>query len=195
MASCSLSSGGMLPSLCPDWDEMTIPEPPSPMILPNSSSKTAVPYRSTLRMVSTEAWEGETPAALIRFMTVPWPWACCTSLMIDSRDDKSTTSTLVSKPASSRVLAAVSAFIWLMSASTTCLPAPTRLAMACPMDPAPTSTTTSFLAMILPLSFIPLGGVRFTLIYKASVPGLGLYPPPPGASSDAAPTCTRSCCY
>src|SRR5271166_2832241 len=53
---------------------------------------------------------------------------------------------LTSKPALLRVFAAASAFSWRKSASTTCLPAPTRRAIAWPIDPAPITTITFVMA-------------------------------------------------
>jgi hypothetical protein len=40
---------------------MTTPAPPAAITSPNSSSRTAVPYRSTARITAGEAWLGETP--------------------------------------------------------------------------------------------------------------------------------------
>src|SRR4029453_8858567 len=55
---------------------------------------------------------------------------------------------LTSKPALLSVFAAASAFSWRKSASTTCLVALTRRAIAWPIDPAPTTTTTFVMAAI-----------------------------------------------
>ena len=49
---CSTVSGGRR---CPDCEAITTPEPPRAMTLPNSSSTSAVPYRSTLRIVAGDA--------------------------------------------------------------------------------------------------------------------------------------------
>jgi hypothetical protein len=48
----------------------------------------------------------------------------------DARDDTSTVVVLTSKPALPKASAAASAFAWCRSASTTCLPALTRRAIA-----------------------------------------------------------------
>jgi hypothetical protein len=81
-------------------------------------------------MVSGDAWDGETPAAWIRPQTSPNAAAFCASASTDARDDTSTVAVLTVKPALSSVFAAASALPVLRSASSTCLPAPTRRAMA-----------------------------------------------------------------
>lgn len=58
---------------------MTTPEPPRAMTFPNSSNTSAVPYRSTLRIVSGGACEGETPAAWMTPKTCPSLVAASTS--------------------------------------------------------------------------------------------------------------------
>jgi hypothetical protein len=71
------------------------------------------------------------------------PVADSTSVWTDARDDTSTVAVLTSNPASSMTWLAASAFSARRSASTTCLPALTRRAIAWPIDPAPMTTTTS----------------------------------------------------
>ena len=109
---------------------MTTPAPPGAMTLPNSSSTTAVPYRSTARIVSSGAWLGETPAAWMTPVMSPSAVAVSTSAWTDSREDTSTVVVLTSKPALRSTSAAASALAWRRSASTTCLPALTRRAIA-----------------------------------------------------------------
>ena len=58
---------------------MTTPAPPRAMTLPNSSSTSAVPYRSTARIVAGDAWLGETPAAWMMPVTSPNAVAVSTS--------------------------------------------------------------------------------------------------------------------
>ena len=109
---------------------MTTPAPPCAITFPNSSSTSAVPYRSTARIVAGEAWLGETPAAWISPVTSPSLVAVSTSACTDSRDETSTVLVLTSKPASRSTSAAASAFASFRSAKTTCLPALTRRAIA-----------------------------------------------------------------
>ena len=47
------------------WDAITTPALPRAITLPNASSTSAVPYRSTLRIVAGDACDGDTPAAWI----------------------------------------------------------------------------------------------------------------------------------
>jgi hypothetical protein len=63
VASALCCSAVSAPKRWPDWEAMTTPAPPLAITFPNSSSTTAVPYRSTARMVAGDACEGETPAA------------------------------------------------------------------------------------------------------------------------------------
>jgi len=109
---------------------MTTPAPPAAMTFPNSSSTTAVPYRSTARIAAGDAWLGETPAAWMTPVTSPSPAAVTTSACTDSREDTSTVAVLTSNPASRNTSAATSAFCWRRSANRTCLPALTRRAIA-----------------------------------------------------------------
>jgi len=109
---------------------MTTPAPPAAMTFPNSSSTTAVPYRSTARIAAGDAWLGETPAAWMTPVTSPSPVAVSTSACTDSREDTSTVAVLTSNPASLNTSAATSAFCWRRSANRTCLPALTRRAIA-----------------------------------------------------------------
>jgi hypothetical protein len=89
---------------------MTTPEPPSAITLPNSSRRRAVPYRSTLRIVSGAACDGETPAARMTPWTSPSELAFSTRASTETRDDTSTVVVVTSKPASLNVFAAASAF-------------------------------------------------------------------------------------
>ena len=59
------------------------------MTLPNSSSTSAVPYKSTLRIVAGDACDGETPAAWISPVTSPARVAVSTSACTASREDTS----------------------------------------------------------------------------------------------------------
>src|SRR5512132_754728 len=63
--------------------------------------------------------------------------------------DTSTVAALTSNPALPNTSAATSALGWSRSATRTCLPALTRRAMACPIDPAPMTTVTSLTAISL----------------------------------------------
>lgn len=56
---------------------------------------------------------------------------------MDCHEDTSTVIVLTSKPALLSTSAAASALPWFRSASTICLPALTRRAMACPIDRLP----------------------------------------------------------
>src|SRR5438477_9450417 len=89
---------------------MITPAPPRAMTLPNSSRTSAVPYRSTFRIVAGDACVGETPAAWIRPVTSPRPVAVLTSASTAAREDASTVATLTSYPASPRTSAAALAF-------------------------------------------------------------------------------------
>ena len=95
------------------------------------------------------AWLGETPAAWMTPVMSPNALEVSTSAWIDPREDTSTVAVLTSKPALLSTSAAASAFLWRRSASTTRLPALTRRAMACPIEPAPMTTTTSFMTNLL----------------------------------------------
>ena len=109
---------------------MTTPAPPRAMTFPNSSSSTAVPYRSTARSTAGDAWLGETPAAWMTPVMSPSPVAVSTSACSDSREDTSTIAVLTSNPALRNTSAATSAFPWHRPANRTCLPALTRRAIA-----------------------------------------------------------------
>src|SRR5215212_8951987 len=52
VASAASCSAVRAPRRCPDCEAMTTPAPPWAMTLPNSSSSTAVPYRSTARIAA-----------------------------------------------------------------------------------------------------------------------------------------------
>jgi hypothetical protein len=109
---------------------MTTPAPPAAITFPNSSSTTAVPYRSTARITAGDAWLGETPAAWMTPVTLPNAVAVSMSACTDSREDTSTVAVLTSNPALLNTSAATSAFPWRRSANRTCFPALTRRAMA-----------------------------------------------------------------
>src|SRR6476619_5121610 len=98
-------------------------------------------------MVDGDAWLGETPAAWMRPVTSPSAVAVWRSACTDLRDDTSTVAVLTSNPALLNTSAAASAFSWRKSASTTCLPALTRRAIAWPIDPGPMTTTTLLITM------------------------------------------------
>ena len=100
-------------------------------------------------MASGDAWLGDTPAAWITPVMSPSAVEVSTSAWIDSREDTSTVAVVTSKPALLSTSAAASALLWRRSASTTCLPALTRRAMACPIEPAPMTTTTSLMTGLL----------------------------------------------
>ena len=155
-ASAAFCSAVRAPRRWPDWEAITTPAPPFAMTLPNSSRTTAVPYRSTARIVAGEACDGETPAAWITPVISPRAAAISMSPWTEGRDDTSTVAVLTSNPASRRTLAAASAFSWRRSARTTCLPALTRRAMAWPIDPAPITTLT--LPIIVLLGRLKAGG-------------------------------------
>ena len=74
---------------CPDWLEMVIPAPLSLITFPTSSKSTAVPYKSTFSIVSTDACEGDTPAALISIATSPYVCPAFIKFIIDVFSDKS----------------------------------------------------------------------------------------------------------
>src|SRR5271165_6033766 len=126
---------------------MTTADPPGAMMFPNSSRTRAVPYRSTARITSGVAWLGETPAAWITPVTSPSAVAVSTSACTDSREDTSTVVVLTSKPALASTSAASSALLLWRSATTTCLPALTRRAIAWPIWPAPMTTMTSLMSV------------------------------------------------
>jgi hypothetical protein len=79
VASAAFWSAVSAPSRCPDCDAMTTPAPPLAMTFPTSSSTSAVPYKSTARMLAEEAWLGETPAAWMTPVTSPNVVAISTS--------------------------------------------------------------------------------------------------------------------
>jgi hypothetical protein len=91
---------------------MTTAEPPGAMMVPNSSSTSAVPYRSTARMTSGAAWLGETPAAWMTPVMSPSAAAVAVRACTDSREDTSTLAVLTSNPASASTSAAASALAW-----------------------------------------------------------------------------------
>src|SRR5215208_3890490 len=85
VASAASCSAVRAPRRCPDCEEMTTPAPPRAITFPNSSSSTAVPYRSTARIAAGDAWLGETPAAWMTPVTSPSPVAVSTSACSDSQ--------------------------------------------------------------------------------------------------------------
>jgi hypothetical protein len=105
----------------------------------------AVPYRSTAKMVPGDAWLGEMPAAWMTAVMSPSVVAVSTRAWIDGREAMSTVVVVTLKPALRNPSAAVSALAMCKSASTTCLPALTLWAMAWPIDPAPMTTMTSLM--------------------------------------------------
>src|SRR4051795_519621 len=132
------SGGGMWPAML----EMCTPAPPGAMTFPNSSRTTAVPYRETASTASAGACTGETPAVLTTWMTSPRPAAAWARARTDAASDTSTRCVVTVWPASSSAVFAFCRLVSLKSASNTCLPAPVRRAMACPMLPAPMTTRT-----------------------------------------------------
>src|SRR3954468_4380077 len=140
------SGGGMWPAML----EMCTPAPPGAMPLPNSSRTTAVPKRSTASTASAGACTGETPAVLTTWTTSPRPAAASARTRTDSASDTSTRWVVTVWPASSSAVFAFCRVVSLKSASSTCLPAPVRRAMACPMLPAPMTTWTAvFVGMLM----------------------------------------------
>jgi len=89
-------------------------------------------------------------------VTSPRAAVLSASARTESRDDTSTVAVLTSNPASASTSAAASALRWRRSASTTCLPALTRRAMAWPIWPAPMTTVTS----LTDRSFRVVGGTQ-----------------------------------
>ena len=143
-ASCSSSSGVSCFIRCPDWLEMVTPTPPGAITFPTSSRRTAVPYKSTFKMASTEAWLGDTPAALTSMVISP---CFCASAIIDRTeglDDRSISTGRASKPAPFMVSAAIRAFSAFLSPTIIFFPYPMRRAMAIPICPAPAKIITSF---------------------------------------------------
>jgi hypothetical protein len=59
----TVTFGGFDASGCPTVLYQMLRGLPRVMTVPNSSSSTAVPYRSTARIAAGDAWLGETPAA------------------------------------------------------------------------------------------------------------------------------------
>ena len=135
---------------CPDWLEMVTPTPPSLIIFPTSSKSTAVPYKSTFNIVSIDACEGDTPAALISMVTSPYVCPVLIKFSIDVLSDKSIWTGTTSNPASFIILAADSAFSDFLSPTTIFFPVPIRLAIAIPIWPAPAHKITSFLILNAP---------------------------------------------
>src|SRR5271166_2014016 len=88
--------------------------------------------------------------------TSPSELAFSTRASTEARDDTSTVVVVTSKPASLNVFAAASAFSWRRSASSSCLPAPTRRAMAWPIEPGPITTITFVMLFLLFLFEMPL---------------------------------------
>jgi hypothetical protein len=71
--------------------------------------------------------------------------AVSTRARTEAREETSTVAVVTSYPALRIVSAAASALAGRRSATTTCLPALTRRAIACPIDPGPMTTTTLFM--------------------------------------------------
>src|SRR3954469_10450347 len=84
---------------------MTIPAPPGAITRPNSSSTSAVPSRSTARIVAAGAWTGETPAVWTTWVTVPSSAAFSARACTDSREETSTRWVLTRWPRSSSAAA------------------------------------------------------------------------------------------
>ena len=117
VASCRSCSAVNAGRTCPDCEATTTPEPPDAMTRPNSSSTSAVPYRSTRRIVCGGACDGETPAAWINRATSPRPAALRANEITDSGMVTSTSAAVASKPASAKVRAVASAASPCRSAS------------------------------------------------------------------------------
>src|SRR5688500_14258654 len=96
VASAASCSAVRAPRRCPDCEAMTTPAPPPAITFPNSSSSTAVPYRSTARIAAGDAWLGESPAAWMTPVMSPNPVAVSTIACSDSREDTSTVAVLTS---------------------------------------------------------------------------------------------------
>ena len=122
-------------SRCPDCDAITTPEPPRgddvAELLEDERRAVQVDLQDRRR----RRLRRDTPAAWISPVTSPSAVAFSTSACTDSREDTSTVATLTSYPALPRVSAAAMAFSSRRSASRTCLPTPTRRAIACPIRP------------------------------------------------------------
>jgi hypothetical protein len=78
---CGVLAAVRAPSRWPDCDAMTTPAPPRAMTLPNSSSTSAVPYKSTARMVAGEGGKVLTAkqrdGAHERVIAEATAWAIC----------------------------------------------------------------------------------------------------------------------
>jgi hypothetical protein len=144
-ASCSSSSGESCFIRWPDWLETVTPTPPGAITLPTSSSRTAVPYRSTFSIAWTGAWLRETPAAFTSMVMSPCFCAWAMKCRIDARWERSISTGTVSKPAWFMVLAMAWAFSGFLSPMTIFIPYPIRRAMAMPICPAPVSSITFFI--------------------------------------------------
>src|SRR5919205_872426 len=175
--------------MCPAMLEMCTPAPPGAMTLPNSSRTTAVPYRSTASTAAGGACTGETPAVLMTWTTSPRPAAVWARARTDAASDTSTRWVLTVWPASSSAVLAFCRLVSLKSASSRCLPAPVRRAMACPMLPAAMTTwTAGFAGVLLGPSFSSrgggagLGGDRVDLVGDGEV-ALEVLPGEPGVAA------------
>ena len=117
------------------------------MTLPNSSSTNAkLPYKSTFRIVAGDACVGETPAASIIPVTVPIAVDASTGAWTDSREETSTVAEVTSKARITEDFGGcIGVFLAQVRQHEFRLPAPTRRAMAWPMDPAPMRTMTSLI--------------------------------------------------
>ena len=164
-ASCSSSAEVRAGIRCPDWLEMVTPTPPGAMTFPTSSSRTAVPYRSTFRMASMGAWLGETPAAFTSFVTGPYFCASAMSFRIDSREERSISSASVSNPASFMIPEMILAFSIFLSPMTIFIPYPVRRAIAMPICPAPVKIITFFICVIPPSGTVPLIRADYVFFY------------------------------
>ena len=76
--------------MCPAMLAITTPAPPGATTSPNSFSTSAVPSRSTARIASAGACDGESPAVCATCVTVPSEAACSASSRTDSADETST---------------------------------------------------------------------------------------------------------
>ena len=95
-------------------------------------------------MVSTDACEGETPAALTSIAISPYCCAVSINFRIEVRDDRSISTGSTSNPARFIVSATACAFSIRLSPTTIFIPYPIRRAIAMPICPAPVSNITSF---------------------------------------------------
>ena len=86
---------------------------------------------------------------LTTWTTSPSAAAAWARARTDAASDTSTRWVVTVWPASSSAVFAFCRLVSLKSASSTCLPAPVRRAMACPMLPAPMTTWTAVFVGVL----------------------------------------------